>query len=142
MSQVKSKAKSAWLKKVRKTSTKAKAFVGRGSHTMCMAQFKGCRRGQAKVARPEIKDILVAQYGQATALCKYCQTVVQERLKNQRKSPKQRFIIAAPQLATQHKKLKSDIRQASSQPVGGTEERLAPNGFQAIQLQSSWQKRP
>ena len=78
---VKSKAKSAWLKKVRKTSTKAKAFVGRGSHTMCMAQFEGCRRGQAKVARPEIKDILVAQYGQATALCKYCQTVVQERLK-------------------------------------------------------------
>ena len=58
---VKSKAKSAWLKKVRKTSTKAKAFVGRGSHTMCMAQFKGCRRGSAKVARPEIKDILVAQ---------------------------------------------------------------------------------
>ena len=60
----------------------------------------------------------------------------------QTKSPKQCFIIAAPQLATQDKKLKSDIRQASSQPVGGTEKRLAPNGFQAIQLQTSWQQRP
>ena len=104
-----------------------------GAHTPCAWPNSKAAAG----ARPRWRVLR----SRTSWLRKYCQTVVQERLKNQRKSPKQRFIIAAPQLATQHKKLKSDIGKASSQPVGGTEKRLAPNGFQAIQLQTSWQQR-